>query len=52
LMAVRVFKARVDIVNKASRGRALSGHNPILYRVHNSFPLAAFQMCPDFRGCT
>jgi hypothetical protein len=48
LMSVRVFKDRVDILNKASGGRALSRHNPILYRVNHSFPLAAFQMCPDF----
>src|SRR5215216_831856 len=37
LMAVRVFKDRVDILNEASWGRDLSGHNPILYRVNNSF---------------
>jgi hypothetical protein len=49
LMAVRVFKDRVDILNKASWSRVLSRHNPILYRVIHSFQLAAFQMCPDFR---
>jgi hypothetical protein len=28
----------------------LSRHNPILYRVFHSFPLAKFKMCPDFRA--
>ena len=40
LMTVCIVKDRVDILNKASGGRVLSVHNPILYRVHNSFPLA------------
>src|SRR5205085_866393 len=30
-------------LNQARRGRALSRHNPILYRVFHSFPLAIFK---------
>jgi len=37
LMAVCIVKDRVDILNKASWSRVLSRHNPILYRVNNSF---------------
>ena len=37
LMAVCVIKDQVDILNQASWSRALSFHNPILYRVNNSF---------------
>jgi hypothetical protein len=37
LMAVCVIKDRIDILNKASWSRVLSFHNPILYRVNNSF---------------
>jgi hypothetical protein len=48
LMAVCVVKDRVDILKQARWGRALSRHNPILYRVFHSFPLAKFKMCPDF----
>ena len=40
LVAVCVFKDRVDILNQASGSRVLRHHNPILYRVYNSFPLA------------
>src|SRR5215212_1475112 len=37
LMAVCVIKDRIDILNEASWSRDLSFHNPILYRVNNSF---------------
>ena len=37
LMAVCVIKDQVDILKQASWSRALSFHNPILYRVNNSF---------------
>src|SRR5829696_5077114 len=37
LMAVCIVKDRIDILNKASWSRVLSFHNPILYRVNNSF---------------
>lgn len=40
LMAMCIVKDQVDILNKASGSRVLSRHNPILYRVYNSFPLA------------
>jgi hypothetical protein len=40
LMAVCIVKDQVDILNKASGSRVLSHHNPILYRVYDSFPLA------------
>jgi hypothetical protein len=37
LMTVCIVKDRIDILNKASWSRVLSFHNPILYRVNNSF---------------
>jgi hypothetical protein len=37
LMAVCVIKDQVDILDEASGSRGLSFHNPILYRVKNSF---------------
>jgi hypothetical protein len=40
LMAMCIVKDQVDILDKASGSRVLSHHNPILYRVYNSFPLA------------
>lgn len=40
LMAMCIVKDQVDILNKAGGSRVLSVHNPILYRVYNSIPLA------------